>query len=65
MSTHWKKKNDGDFFFFSDPNNSFPHRKTWNTEKRLLYFDLRVLLPIQIQLQEIEIPKNPKIYFPY
>jgi hypothetical protein len=28
------------------------------------YFGLRILLPIQIQLLDIEIPKNPKIDFP-
>jgi hypothetical protein len=31
-----------------------------NKEKRLFYFGLRILLPIQIQLLETENPKNPK-----
>jgi hypothetical protein len=30
-------------------------------KKRLCYFVLRILLPIQIQLLKIENPKNPKI----
>jgi hypothetical protein len=35
-----------------------------NKEKRLFYFGLRILLPIKIQLLDIENPKNPKIDFP-
>jgi hypothetical protein len=35
-----------------------------NKEKRLFYFGLRILLPIQIQLLEIENPKNPKVDSP-
>jgi uncharacterized pyridoxamine 5'-phosphate oxidase family protein len=33
-------------------------------EKRLFYFGLRNLLPIQIQLLDTENPKNPKIDLP-
>jgi hypothetical protein len=36
-----------------------------NKEKRLLYFGLRILLAIQIQLLEFKIPKDPKIDSPY
>jgi hypothetical protein len=34
-------------------------------EKRLFYFGLRIILPNQIQLYEIENPKNPKIDYPF
>jgi hypothetical protein len=40
----------------------FPHRNKDNKEKRLFYFGLRVLLPIQIQLLLIGNLKTPKIY---
>jgi hypothetical protein len=36
-----------------------------NKENRLFYFGLRILLPIQLQLLDIENPKNPKIDAPY
>jgi hypothetical protein len=35
-----------------------------NKEKLLLYFYLRIHLPIQIQLLDIENPKQSKIDFP-
>jgi hypothetical protein len=36
-----------------------------NKENRSCYFGLRIFLTIQIQLLEIESPKNPKIDSPY
>jgi hypothetical protein len=38
--------------------------KTWKLRKTLFYVILRILLPIQIQLSDIENPKNPKIDSP-
>jgi hypothetical protein len=42
----------------------FPIGRHDNKEKRLFYFGLRIRLPIQIQLLNIENPKNPKIDSP-
>jgi hypothetical protein len=52
---------------FSDPFSFLGSRagKHENTEKLLYYFGLRILLPIQIQLLDIENPKHPKIDSPY
>jgi hypothetical protein len=39
------------------------HFRAENKEKRLCYFGLRIPLPIQIQLLDIENTKIPKIVF--
>jgi hypothetical protein len=66
MSTHWKKKIVGPylvtFSLFWAPKTHFHVGRHENKEKRLFYFGLRIFLPIQIQLKEIE---NPKIDCPY
>jgi hypothetical protein len=54
-----------EFFAFLSPKNSFPGRKHENKEKRLFYFSLRILLPIQIQLLNIKKSNKSKIDFPY
>jgi hypothetical protein len=62
--------------FYRSYKDNFPHFDThiWEDKKlgimkiktkRLFYFGLRILLPIQIPLLDIENPKYPKIYFPY
>jgi hypothetical protein len=40
---------------------SFSQRKTWNKEKRLYYFSLRITFYICCRLPPVENPKNPKI----
>jgi hypothetical protein len=40
---------------------SFPQRKTWNKEKRLFYFSLRITFYISRRLPQVENPKNPKM----
>jgi hypothetical protein len=54
-----------EFFPFLDPKTHFRERIHENKEKRLLYFGVRIPLPIQIQLLDIENPKNLKIDAPY
>jgi hypothetical protein len=54
-----------DFLFFGPKKTRFQAGRHENKEKRLFYFGLRILLPIQIQLLDIVNPKNPKIDFPY
>jgi hypothetical protein len=46
------------------PKNSFLIGRHENKEKRKIYFGLRIPLPKQIQLLEIEDPKNLKIGSP-
>jgi hypothetical protein len=52
-------------FIFNFLQRNFRMGRHENKEKRLVYFGLRILLPIQIQWQEIEHPENQKIDFPY
>jgi hypothetical protein len=53
-----------DFSLFWASKTDFRKGRHENKEKRLFYFGLRILLPIQIQLLEIENPKNPKVDSP-
>jgi hypothetical protein len=55
----------GEFFSFLGPKTHFRVGRHENKGKRQFYFGLRILLPIQIQLLDIESPKNPKIESPY
>jgi hypothetical protein len=48
-------------FFWAPKTNLVRHE---NKEKLIFYLGLRLLYPIQIQLSEIENPKNPKIDSP-
>jgi hypothetical protein len=49
------------FLLFGAPKTDFRIKRYENKEARLCYFDLRILLPIQMQLVEIENPKKRKI----
>jgi hypothetical protein len=49
-----------DFFSFLGSRTHFRTGRHENKEKPHFYFGLRILLPIQIQLQEIENPKIQK-----
>jgi hypothetical protein len=52
-------------FIFFGPKNFIPGAgRRENEEKRLFYFGLRILLPIQIHLLDIENPKNDSPYCP-
>jgi hypothetical protein len=53
-----------DIFLFCAPKTHFCIGRHENKEKCRFYFGLRILLPMQIQLLEIENPKNPKIDSP-
>jgi hypothetical protein len=53
------------FSLFWTQKTNFQVGRHANKEKHLLYFGLRILLPIQIQLLDIKNPKNLKIDFPY
>jgi hypothetical protein len=70
MSTHFMKKKKKlwtlyrDFFSFLGPKTHFRIGRHENNEKHLFYGGLRILLPIKIQLLEIENPKNTKIDSP-
>jgi hypothetical protein len=48
------------FSFFWALKTRFREGRHENKEKRLFYVGLKILLPIQIQLLEIENPKNSK-----
>jgi hypothetical protein len=53
------------FPFFGPKKTHFGAGRHENKEKRLFYFGRSILLPIQIQLLDIENPENdsPKIHF--
>jgi hypothetical protein len=53
----------GHFSLFWPQKIHFQEGRHENKETRLYYFGLRILLPIIIQLLEIENPNNPKIDF--
>jgi hypothetical protein len=57
-----------EFFFFSGQKKLIPGQEDMKIKKNFFYFGFIILLPIQIQLLDIENPKYPtnlKIYSPY
>jgi hypothetical protein len=48
-------------FSFLAPKSPFRIGRRENKEKRLFYFAIIILLPIQIQLLDLENPKDPKM----
>jgi hypothetical protein len=46
---------------FLAPKSPFSKGRRENKEKRLFYFAIIILLPIQIQLLDLENPKDPKM----
>jgi hypothetical protein len=53
------------FFSFLEQKTHIRPGRHEKKEKRRLYFGLRIILSIQIQLFDIENPKDPKIDSPY
>jgi hypothetical protein len=49
------------FSLFCAPNTHFWAGRHENKEKRTYYFGLRILLPIKIQVLDVENPKKSKI----
>jgi hypothetical protein len=68
ISTYSEKKNLrpylAAFSHYWALNSDFLIGKTKNIEKRLLQFDLRILLAVKIFMRDVENPKKPKNRLP-